>query len=568
MDKAFVPRWSSSNTQPSLMQGPRPRTATHSGGSGIQQQQQLRSHHNSQARPRTASASSALGSFGTKDLVLGPGGAMGRVTSTTTTTTMTNGQTAGTNGNGYLPTSNGNSSAWGNGHSSSNVWGPVTGTNGNGNASAWGGSSLQGSHQGILQGTNSGTTNGTNGTSGAWGGSPVQGTNGNGNVWGAAPAHPSASAAHPGFHQGRRGERRERHTSQNGIVAPAWRAPASVPAPAPAPAPARQQPWPQLNSSTLGAFKPLVTSPSSEGRPTFPEPAETEIVEPVSFENNFPSLGNAPGPAVKNAPVVAPSKPRVAWGKPDVVSIVAAPPQNNGSRSEGDNEIPDDDEAAEIARLKALIPKLDKPKLHGKSISLRERSKSVGKIPPIARAATYSKAMPTRSVAKPNFTSPPVMISNRPKLRSSMKASPRTKGSFPQPVDDSSGSSTSSSRRTSLVADEDFSDTSNPVDDHDDDIFPLDPIPSTLPPLSTPSSRSTTPTSIPSTPTYSAKDDVYSSTFQYSASLEKEEQFLRTLGWDKRDYYDEGVDESEFVITEEEKKEFFERWEVFRVGTC
>lgn len=99
------------------------------------------------------------------------------------------------------------------------------------------------------------------------------------------------------------------------------------------------------------------------------------------------------------------------------------------------------------------------------------------------------------------------------------------------------------------------------------------------PALSDASSRSTTPTSGPGTPAAdghhhhhhktsqealsdhmenASRTDPYASTFQYSASLEKEEQFLRSLGWDKSAYYDSDVDESEFVITEDEKKEFWD----------
>ncbi|KAJ1562399.1 hypothetical protein HK096_010349 [Nowakowskiella sp. JEL0078] len=54
------------------------------------------------------------------------------------------------------------------------------------------------------------------------------------------------------------------------------------------------------------------------------------------------------------------------------------------------------------------------------------------------------------------------------------------------------------------------------------------------------------------------KVDVYTSFFAYSASLEREEAFLKKLGWEKQTYYDSDVDENEFVITESEIQEFWE----------
>ncbi|KAJ3012874.1 hypothetical protein HKX48_006023 [Thoreauomyces humboldtii] len=386
--------------------------------------------------------------------------------------------------------------------------------------------------------------------------------------------------------------------------------------------------------------------------------------EPVSFENNFPSLGNG-GVTVKPAATgPKPASPVVAWGNADVASIVAATPAPAGVKSELSVEpTEEDEEAAEIARLKALIPKLNQPKSHGKGMAaIRERSKSVSAaklgVPAQqpSRASTFSKGpVSTRPsiLSKPNQLSSalsnPLIISNRPKLRSTMKASPRAGNAFPQasraasaenssaeqgkeslPSDIAEASSSETSRGSSTNG-EDLSDCdthqSSPgmhpeptktvtASAEPEAIFPLEtggeqvgehralsnpwssgstsPSPGTSDSdiahrenrprsssrelSSNDSDRSGShPLSVTAPPTlveetgfaspapFSAskvgrifpRPAPYESTFQYSASLEKEEQFLRTLGWDRSAYYDSDVDENEFVITQEEKEEFF-----------
>ncbi|KAI8903069.1 hypothetical protein DFJ77DRAFT_532464 [Powellomyces hirtus] len=457
----------------------------------------------------------------------------------------------------------------------------------------------------------------------------------------------------------RKNEKRERNVSQNGYIPlSAWRGPSSSngsstlggPSSSASGASARQQPWPQLNSATLGTFsKPIVTPPAVEpSSPTDSSGKETSSEVPVSFENNFPSLGGGitvPSKASSSGVAGKAAKPKVAWGKADVVSIVASH-TGNGTKSEQDvDSAADDEEAAEIARLKALIPRLDKPKMHGKGMAaIRERSKSVSAVRvPFSGLNGRSATVSTTGMAngRPSILSKPtqmgsngsqpMLISNRPKLRSTMKASPRSKHGFPQasedknteaatsPVDigdigepscsDQIDASSSETSRGSSTNGEDLSDCDavessteafqqqeeSPrhekekvelVARQEAGIFDLDcaseeaPLPvvtTSEQVLSSWSSRSTTPG--PSTPdsdnTHPAmclplswavtrpslrsrpRPAPYESTFQYSASLEKEESFLRTLGWDRSAYYDSDVDESEFVITQEEKEEFF-----------
>ncbi|KAJ3039352.1 hypothetical protein HK097_002863, partial [Rhizophlyctis rosea] len=441
------------------------------------------------------------------------------------------------------------------------------------------------------------------------------------------------------------------------------------------PAPAPAQAWPVLNSSTLGTFQqpppptsvapatatPMVRSPSHEIPPAVNAPQSA--VEPRGFEDNFPVLA---GP--KSAGPLSPSIDRptsVVWGKPDMVSKVAAPPakpKDVGPELDMQDLYIDPAEAAEMARLRALVPKLNAPK-PGKP-GPRERSKTLpsGKNPVAAppKPAPPKPVPAVRPVTAKPATVAPVFIANRPKLRSTMKASPQNKHAFPpkqaestttppEPMKKSDSgiggwpqreTSMESSQRTgrspsvSSGAGSDhhvratsssaspsaqegqtngvFEDGEGMFDasfehgsyadvedeDHHDNVDAADEIRSQAsstepdwshtatphprrasalsPLLSEPSSRSTSPVAAPSTPAIDAhhhhhpaehdedglkndlgRCDPYAMTFQYSASLEKEEQFLRSLGWDKSAYYDSDVDESEFVITDEEKREFW-----------
>ncbi|KAJ3037031.1 hypothetical protein HDV00_002099, partial [Rhizophlyctis rosea] len=466
---------------------------------------------------------------------------------------------------------------------------------------------------------------------------------------------------------------------------------------APAAAPPAQA-WPQLNSSTLGTFQQppppsassIVRSPSSEVPPSMPTSPQSAVEPPRGFEDNFPVLA---GP--KSAGPLSPALDRptpIAWGKPNVVAKVAAPPppkpKDVTPELEFEDLYTDPAEAAEIARLRALVPKLNAPK-PGKP-GPRERSKSMSTpkttvVPakPIApKVAPPPRPAPTKPVVAPVF------IANRPKLRSSMKASPPNKPSAVPPSEikpparetmrksdsgvggwlqsetssesgallsqqsgeslsqrsgrspsvssgagsergreqyhvraTSSSASPGASAETFTVGDAGVFDASfenagfgreeeedvfeeeedevrsqaSSVTDRDDGFGDADeegewerevtvigePRPQRAPQsphLSSErsSSRGTSPVSrAPSTPAidsapnsehdedalkteYGARADPYASTFQYSASLEKEEQFLRSLGWDKSAYYDSDVDESEFVITDEETREFWD----------
>ncbi|KAJ3171467.1 hypothetical protein HDU88_007547 [Geranomyces variabilis] len=633
MDRVFVPRWSSigppgtSNGNGGTSgggnggnAGPRRAGSGSSGNSNVHSNIAPPNHH--QSRARTASASSTLGALGTKDIVLGPGG----------------------------------------------------GTSGRPHASAT-----------------------------------------------AAAVSPTS----PVMTSSRRGERRDRHTSQNGFIPlSAWKAPVSVSGfsstghhTASAARGQHQQPhqqqqqqpsWPQLSSATLGTFSkpPMPITPAGGDSLDGSERRASEA--PVSFENNFPSLGGSGGPGVApSGGKGASGKPTVAWGKPDVAAIVSSRPPTSAKSDAGVESTAEDEEAAEIARLKALIPRLDKGKGHAKGLSaLRERSKSVSgpKLPfsalngrPATLGAQHGHGRPSILAARSAGMgmSNPVAISNRPKLRSTMKASPRDANKFPKdtsaansqaghgnggesgttaapptetpsPADhhhhhhtdaSSSENSRGSSTNGEDLFDRDGRETASPEespsaeaaekeremdkekempDVDDSGIFALDSIDDILASdhhmASVPavaaissrsrawSSRSTTPS--PGTPdsdgapnrggrTRSSSHDLesdshddsdrscgggpqqsqllftapnmaatgeeqdvhrglavgqqpqlarpapYESTFQYSASLEKEESFLRTLGWDKSTYYDSDVDEKEFVITQEEKEEFF-----------
>ncbi|KAI8919385.1 hypothetical protein DFJ77DRAFT_276236 [Powellomyces hirtus] len=598
MDRVFAPRWSTNGPAGASNSGSnganRSRTATTTATTattitGSAGGTTRTNGFQGQPRPRTSSASSTLGSLGTKDIVLGPGGGFGRPL----------GSVSSHGSTGSLGSAAGHAVATGNLQQSS-----------------------------------------------------------------------------------RKNEKRERNVSQNGYIPlSAWRGPSSSngsstlggPSSSASGASARQQPWPQLNSATLGTFsKPIVTPPAVEpSSPTDSSGKETSSEVPVSFENNFPSLGGGitvPSKASSSGVAGKAAKPKVAWGKADVVSIVASH-TGNGTKSEQDvDSAADDEEAAEIARLKALIPRLDKPKMHGKGMAaIRERSKSVSAVRvPFSGLNGRSATVSTTGMAngRPSILSKPtqmgsngsqpMLISNRPKLRSTMKASPRSKHGFPQasedknteaatsPVDigdigepscsDQIDASSSETSRGSSTNGEDLSDCDavessteafqqqeeSPrhekekvelVARQEAGIFDLDcaseeaPLPvvtTSEQVLSSWSSRSTTPG--PSTPdsdnthrarTRSSSRDLgsdshddsdrssshvpstvvgsyttqsaialprpapYESTFQYSASLEKEESFLRTLGWDRSAYYDSDVDESEFVITQEEKEEFF-----------
>ncbi|KAJ3283514.1 hypothetical protein HK104_010341 [Borealophlyctis nickersoniae] len=434
-----------------------------------------------------------------------------------------------------------------------------------------------------------------------------------------------------------------------------------------------QQAWPQLNSATLGTFKTANPSVASSGsgndQPATPtSPLVRSSASPIVAPEDFPVLGGAPKSA-------GPMSPVIAWGKSDVASKIAAPPSKNdmGGEMEFEDLYHDSSEAAEIARLKALVPKLNAPKIPGKqAMGSRERSKSVAlakaPIPTTTKPVVLIKAapmptkpMPTRinHVARPSVapngptsTAAPVFIANRPKLRSTMKASPRNKAAFPASMDPQNASQgqkerdslhksdsgvgewtscntspTTTSRESrsasiSSASGSDRDDATSPLNSQDTS-GPTSPIgidannvdeqldyndcqedaevevrsqassvaeseqeswetdaaiigespqgvngDDHFPALSDGSSRSTTPAmSAPGTPGPNRDDtpsdveshpDPYASTFQYSASLEREEQFLRSLGWDKSAYYDSDVDESEYVITEEEKKEFWD----------
>ncbi|KAJ3163464.1 hypothetical protein HDU86_000043 [Geranomyces michiganensis] len=649
MDRVFVPRWSTI--------GPAGTSNGNGGGggtgpasSGVRRPGSGGNALSHQGRSRTISASSALGALGTKDIILGPGGGTGR--------------------------------------------------------------SALGPHQHHHHASAVSPT------------SPVLAPSTNGNASSAS----SSSLHHNG---GRRGERRDRNTSQNGFIPlSAWKAPVSGPSggghTGTAFAAARQQQqqpsWPQLSSATLGAFS----------KPPVPVSAPTDLLDgterrtndpPISFENNFPSLsGGAASSAGKsgaNGNAGTTAKPAAAWGKPDVAAIVSSrPPAGAKSEPEVDSTA-EDEEAAEIARLKALIPRLDKGKGHAKGMSsLRERSKSVSgpKLPfsalngrPATLGAQHGNGRPSILAARTSAMSNPVAISNRPKLRSTMKASPREASKFPKemsttdsrPAADGDGPggggnggggeppaetpspdhhhhtdawSSENSRGSSTngedLFDRDGRETASPevlpthhevekeetkqAHDVDAGIFALDPVDdiflapsassapmaaaaagarggsawssrSTSPSPGTPDSDSmangahtrssshdylesdshddsdrscgggpqhqqpqlfmttgltstaSAPLGVSATTINSAEQGSdfglgltgagvglgqprpapYESTFQYSASLEKEESFLRTLGWDKSAYYDSDVDEKEFVITQEEKEEFF-----------
>ncbi|KAJ3176847.1 hypothetical protein HDU87_004779 [Geranomyces variabilis] len=639
MDRVFVPRWSSigppgisngnGSTSGGGNGGPRRTGSGSSGGSNSHNNNTLPNHH--QSRARTTSASSTLGALGTKDIVLGPGG--------------------GTGGRPHASTA----------------------------------------------------------------------------------AAAAVSPTSPVVASGRRGERRDRHTSQNGFIPlSAWKAPVSVSGFSSSSHTAsaargqhhhqhqqqQQQPsWPQLSSATLGTFSkpPIPVIPAGGDSSDGSERRANEV--PVSFENNFPSLGGSGGVsgAAPSASKGASGKPTVAWGKPDVAAIVSSRPPTGAKSDAGVDSAAEDEEAAEIARLKALIPRLDKGKGHAKGLSaLHERSKSVSgpKMPfsalngrPATLGAQHGHGRPSILAARSSGMgmSNPVAITNRPKLRSTMKASPRDANKFPKDMSAAASEAAHGNGRESGAAAAAPADTPSPADHHhhhhadasssensrgsstngedlfdrdgretaspeetpsaeaaekeqemekekemqdidDSGIFALDSIDdilasdhhvSSIPAVAGVSSRSrawssrsTTPS--PGTPdsdsapnrdarTRSSSHDLesdshddsdrscgggapqqsqllfttpaapvkmaagdeqdvlrglsvvgqqqqqprparpapYESTFQYSASLEKEESFLRTLGWDKSAYYDSDVDEKEFVITQEEKEEFF-----------
>ncbi|KAI9088837.1 hypothetical protein DFS34DRAFT_674876 [Phlyctochytrium arcticum] len=498
-----------------------------------------------QSRLRTASASSVLAGIGTKDLVLGPGGAMGRA--------------------------------------------------------------MGGSASPVEPAPNIGFSSG------------VMGNFGN---------HTTA----------KRPERRERNLSLNGNAQTAAWGRSNPGPPTPNGNNARQQPWPQLSSSTLGVFKPLVPSPVAENRQFFAEPQRDKTEPaPANFENNFPSLGNGTNGTSNRISASGPTlnhilRPVAAWGKPDAASIVAGGGPPPGPIETELSAHVDDGEAAEIARLKALIPKLDKPKFAGKAASMRERGKNgiipkgLG-MPNQQRSASFTKpstGLRPSILNKANTVSAPVMIANRPKLRTSLKSSPRPQSHLPVAEVGPAGVNgvrnddcNSLTQASGDSAEFDLGELAH--SNSEEDIFALEGSNSAcsmlnsvtsqsdeFPGLSTASSRSTTPTaSGPGTPEshferrdmtrstshelglapflgssklhepadhHASKSDIvrstaksanypkpepYESVFQYSASLEKEERFLRSLGWDKSAYYDSDVDESEFVITEEEKQEFF-----------
>ncbi|KAI8997945.1 hypothetical protein BC832DRAFT_542465 [Gaertneriomyces semiglobifer] len=508
MDKVFSPRWSTNGQAGSANTGSlgngsnRARTTTHGGGAFGTRSSTPSSH----PRPRTVSTSS-LAAFGTKDIVLGPGGTIGRPSS------------------------------------------------------------------------------------------------GNAQQYGSATASLSKDSS---LVTSKRSERRERHAPANISLPPnPWRSASQ--------SSTRQQPWPQLSSATLGSFKPMTASPLSETRPEIP-PYEKPALKsaPIAFENNFPSLGNAVARNSVAPAATPPSKPKVAWGKPDVVSIVAAPPPR-AEPAEENEEQQNDEEAAEIARLKALIPKLDKPK--GKSVSMRERSKSISTKNATATARTFPKtaaAPRSNGSSKPvGSNGVPVMIKNRPKLRSTMKASPTAKSIFSTELEgrgeeslaiqgqDETENAEHGNNSQSRDDAEQHPESPNSVSAsstaavEEEDVFLLEEVDTMRIPVmhdSTDASGASspiTPTSSGRTSPYfdvrtrsssdstsddtvcgdaitirrsNSKTDAYAETFRYSASLEKEEEFLKTLGWDKKEFYDSDLDEDEFIITEEEKEAFFKNY--------
>ncbi|RKO89947.1 hypothetical protein BDK51DRAFT_31827 [Blyttiomyces helicus] len=397
-----------------------------------------------------------------------------------------------------------------------------------------------------------------------------------------------------------------------------------MPIPVPATPPRHGGEKSQLSAATLGSFHVQPHTTFAEPKTTTPERPVLKST-PETFERNFPSLGNSASPT-PHAP--APLAP-VAWGKPDVVSIVAAPATRKKSMADVGIDGLDhaDDvgaavnhggEAAEIARLMALVPK-PIAKSNGKTLPMgaRERPKPtpVSKGPLMKQAQLPQKPAAAKPIqigakapiAKVAATAPvPIPVASaRPKLRSSMKPSPRNNGgaAFPSMGVDGhldcealappglSKRPTPSSETYQVRADSDDTDIASTSESWDaDDARITESPPYSSPPSSprppTPSHpasptltdrsspRSTTPTtstprtplspaaaaasiSVPAEASVAAPDPYMHTVFAYSASLEKEEQFLRTLGWDKRDYYAETVDETQFIITEEEKREFW-----------
>lgn len=68
-----------------------------------------------------------------------------------------------------------------------------------------------------------------------------------------------------------------------------------------------------------------------------------------------------------------------AWGKSDVASKLGGPSQSKKKDGSGDLELEDlyvdPQEAAEISRLRALVPKLSAPKPGKSALGVRDRGK-------------------------------------------------------------------------------------------------------------------------------------------------------------------------------------------------